>query len=58
MVKRRDVIRPIYGLVAFQPFAALWCWMTDTPYWETLGGFMVYATVCYIPIYALYERWF
>ena len=41
-MNRRDVIRPFAGLVAFQPFALLWCWLTDMDYGSTFGLFMIY----------------
>jgi hypothetical protein len=56
MVNLKDVIRPFFGLVAFQPFALTWCWLTDMSYGTTFGYFMLYSTLCFIPIYAVYER--
>tara|TARA_Y100000004_G_C8895922_1_gene404149 strand:- start:994 stop:1203 length:210 start_codon:yes stop_codon:yes gene_type:complete len=56
MMNFKDVARPIAGLIAFQPFALFWCWLTDMNYGSTFGLFMIYSTVCFIPIYAAYER--
>ena len=58
MILQKDIIRPFFGLVAFQPFALLWCWLTDMSYGNTFGLFMLYSTFCFIPIYAVYERIF
>ena len=54
----KDILRPIFGLLVFQPFAWLWCWYTETDYGATFGFFMLYSTFCFIPIYAAYERLF
>ena len=31
-MNRKDVIRPIYGTVVFQPFALLWCLLSGDDY--------------------------
>jgi hypothetical protein len=58
MTHIKDILRPFFGLIAFQPFALLWCWNTDMSYSGTFGVFMLYSTLCFIPIYAVYERIF
>jgi hypothetical protein len=53
----KDFWRPIFGTVLLQPPTALWCYLTDIPYWSNLGIFTVIATIYLMPVYALYERW-
>ena len=52
----KDVLRPIYGTVVFQPFALLWCMVSGDDYLTMIGPFIAYSTVVFIPIYSLYER--
>lgn len=55
-MKKRDIYRPIFGLICLQPLTALWCYLTDIPYWSNLGVFSIIATLYLIPVYAWYER--
>ena len=55
-MKKRDFWRPIFGLCTLQPPTALWCYLTEVPYWSNLGVFSVVATLYLIPVYAWYER--
>ena len=55
-MKKRDICRPIFGLISLQPPTALWCYFTDIPYWSNLGVFSIIATLYLIPMYAWYER--
>ena len=55
-MKKRDIYRPIFGLICLQPPTALWCLFTDIPYWSNLGVFSIIATLYLIPVYAWYER--
>jgi hypothetical protein len=51
----KDILRPIYGTIVFQPAAFAWCWMTGASYISTIGPFIIYCTLVFIPIYAAYE---
>ncbi len=55
-LNRKDIIRPIYGPVVFQPFALLWCLFSGDDYLTMIGPFILYSTVIFIPIYSIYER--
>ncbi len=52
----KDWLRPVFGTIVFQPFAFLWCWATGASYVETVGPFIIYSTIVFIPIYSYYER--
>ena len=54
-MNRKDVLRPIYGTIVFQPFALLWCWMTGDDYLTMIGPFILYSTIIFMPIYSIYE---
>tara|TARA_X000001036_G_C20575756_1_gene764580 strand:+ start:513 stop:716 length:204 start_codon:yes stop_codon:yes gene_type:complete len=53
---QKSFIRPLYGTVAFQPFALLWCWVTGMAYWTMMGPLTIYSMFCFIPIYHYYDR--
>lgn len=55
---KKDILRPIYGTIVFQPFAFLWAWLTGAPFLTEIGPFVIYSTVVFIPIYAIYERYY
>ncbi len=57
-MNRKDVIRPIYGTIVFQPFALLWCLLSGDDYLTMIGPFILYSTIIFIPIYSLYERFY
>jgi len=57
-MKRKDILRPIFGMVFLQPPTLLWCHLTDVPYLENMGIFTIIATLYLIPVYAWYERKF
>lgn len=57
-MNKKDILRPIYGTIAFQPFAFLWALATGTPFLTEIGPFVVYSTLIFIPIYAIYERYY
>ena len=52
----KSFIRPIYGTLAFQPFALFWCWLMDVDYWTFMGPFTVYSMFAFIPIYHYYDH--
>jgi len=53
----KSFIRPIYGTLAFQPFALLWCWLTGMDYLTSMGPLTIYSMLCFIPIYHYYDHW-
>jgi hypothetical protein len=57
-MKRKDILRPIFGMVLLQPPTLLWCHLTNVPYFENMGIFTIIATLYLIPVYAWYERKF
>ena len=54
-MNRKDIIRPIYGTIVFQPFALLWCWLSGDDYLTMIGPFILYSTIIFMPIYSVYE---
>jgi hypothetical protein len=52
----KDIIRPIYGTIVFQPFAVAWCLLNGDDYMTTIGPFVLYSMFAFIPIYAIYEK--
>jgi hypothetical protein len=52
----KSAIRPIYGTLIFQPFAYLWCVLTDTDYLTSIGPFTIFCMFCFIPIYRYYDQ--
>ena len=48
----KDFFRPIYGTIVFQPFALIWCRITDMDYLTMVGPFIIYSTIVFIPIYS------
>jgi hypothetical protein len=57
-MNKKDILRPIFGTIAFQPFAYMWALSTGAPFWTEIGPFVVYSTVVFIPIYAMYEKYY
>jgi len=57
-LKKKDIIRPIYGTIMLQPLAFTWCYFTGIPYLENLGPLTVLATIYLMPIYAIFEKKF
>ena len=55
-ISRRDVWRPIFGLIALQPLVLLWCLYFNLDYLQNLGIFSIVCTIYLIPVYAWYER--
>jgi len=55
---RKDILRPIFGTLALQPPALIWCYIMEIPYLESIGGFTVFATLYLMPLYAWFERKF
>ncbi len=47
----------MYGTVAFQPFAMLWCWVMEADYWTFVGPFTIYSMFAFVPIYHFYDVW-
>lgn len=47
----------MYGTVAFQPFAMLWCWVMEANYWTFVGPFTIYSMFAFVPIYHFYDVW-
>ena len=57
-MNKKDILRPIFGTIVFQPFAYLWALSTGAPFWTEIGPFVVYSTVIFMPIYAMYEKYY
>lgn len=55
-MNKRSFYRPIWGTVALQPLAWVWCLLSDLDYWTTLGPMTVVATIYLMPIYHWYEQ--
>jgi len=53
----KSFFRPLYGTLAFQPFAYFWCWLTGIDYWTFIGPFTIYSMFAFIPIYHYYDHW-
>jgi len=51
-----DWLAPIWGTIALQPFAYLWCIVSDVDYISSLGPFTVLSTIYLMPCYALYWK--
>ena len=57
-MEKRDIYRPIFGTLALQPPAFIWCQLAGIPYLESIGGFTVFATLYLMPLYAWFEKKF
>ena len=44
-----DWLAPVWGTVALQPFAYLWCIISDVDYISSLGPFTVLSTIYLMP---------
>lgn len=56
-MNRRSFYRPIWGTIALQPLAWVWCIMGDLDYLNTVGPMTVAATIYLMPIYHWYEQY-
>ena len=56
-MNRRSFYRPIWGTIALQPLAWVWCILGDLDYLNTVGPMTVAATIYLMPIYHWYEQY-
>ena len=56
-MNRRSFYRPIWGTIALQPLAWVWCILGDLDYLNTVGPMTIAATIYLMPIYHWYEQY-
>ncbi len=60
MITKKDILRPIAGLIFLQPFIIIWLILTtENPtesYFMTGWALQIYITIILIPFYAWYEK--
>ena len=60
MISKKDIFRPIVGLIMIQPIVLIWLFMTsNNPFSNYISvgwGLQILITVWLIPVYYYYEK--